>query len=256
MASKLVVDRQRVVGDVIASAETHSNEVAQNVGNLLQPFLKKDNKAVDIAGLMALLTRALAEANNQMVAADEAHFNELGDDAEPRTARDEAAVRLYDRLVEAREIITGLFGEASARQVGFDRSTPQEPLALARYAQRIADGLAQRDLGKPRVAGARFDVAESVAAIVEMQKELEQHLKSVDTEVREAEATLERKQQTMNVFDERFTAVTTVLEGLYRLAGKFEAADRIRPSVRRAGQTASAGEPIPPMSLPHPSSTP
>lgn len=245
MASKAVVDRQRAAGDIRASAETHAQQVAQGVERALMPFARPGKSNLGVVELVSLLSRSLGAASDALVAADQTHLAELGDDGPVRAARDQVASRLRERLVVTREILLGLYGGEAVRALGFDSGTPEEPLALARFAQGVLEKLGKSALPKSRVAGARFDAAEAATELRALHAELERALQGVDLEAREAEATLVRKQAALDDYDARFTAVATVLEGLYRLAGLTELAGRLRPSVRRAGQTAIEEEPTP-----------
>jgi hypothetical protein len=176
-----------------------------------------------------------------MVDADAAHEAELGDDEAIRRARDEAASALSDKLVELREVLTGVYGTASASAV-FAGPTPEDPVVLSRFAGELGTQLARIKLPAPRVKGAKLDIAETATALQEQSATLDTHLNDVARELREAQATLEAKNQAMAAYDELFLGVATTLSGLLRLAGKADLAARVRPSTRRPGQTASEAE--------------
>ena len=71
-------------------------------------------------------------------------------------------------------------------------------------------------------------------------------IKDVAKEVREAQATLDEKNQALAAYDELFGGGATAMTGLLRMAGKADLAAKVKPSTRRPGQTVSdAGDPAP-----------
>lgn len=251
MPSKLVTDRQKSANAVIAAGETHAERVAAELDALLSPYLQRGEKMPDLALFTRLVTRALADARDRMVAADEAHLDELADDGPPREARDEVATALYSELTELREWLTGLYGAAALKRLGFSDATPRDPVQMERFAGEVARALGSKDLPKPRRKGVRWDPGETVARIEELREALRGHLKDVAREAREAEATLVAKTAAISAYDERFSRAATALGGVFRLAGHVELANRVRPSSRRPGQTevdappADPGSPAP-----------
>ncbi|MEO5731559.1 MAG: hypothetical protein ABI134_17965 [Byssovorax sp.] len=76
----------------------------------------------------------------------------------------------------------------------------------------------------------------------ERRATLDTQLKDVARELREAQATLDAKNQARAAYDELFGGAATTLTGLLRLAGKADLAAKVRPSARRPGQTAVDAE--------------
>ncbi|WP_441289159.1 hypothetical protein ACSRUE_46555 [Sorangium sp. KYC3313] len=246
MPSKLVTDRQKSANSVVASGETHAGRIAAELEALLSPHLRKGEKMPDVSLFTHIVARALAEARDRMVAADEAHQAELADDAAPREARDEAAAALYTELTELREWLTGLYGAAALARLGFTDATPRDPAQLERFAGEVARALGARDLPKPRRKGIRWDTEETVLRIEGLRGALRGHLKDVAREAREAEATLLAKTAAIAAYDDRFSRAATFLVGLFRLAGHPELAARVRPSSRRPGQIEADAPPAEP----------
>lgn len=241
MPSKQITDREKSASAVAAVAETQANAVQAALGKLFKPHLHKGESMPDFSLLVLLVSRALDASKTRMVDADAAHDAELGDDDGYRKARDDAAAALSDKLIELRETLTGVYGAATANAV-LAGPTPQDPVVLSRFARDVAGALGRVKLPKPRVKGAKIDVAETADEIEERRATLDAALKDVAREVREAQATLDAKNQALAAHDEAFAGAATALTGLLRLAGKPELAAKVRPSTRRPGQTAADTE--------------
>lgn len=244
MASKQVTDRQKSADSVIAAGEANAELVQEAVARLVKPVLKKGEAAPDYAAVMRTACAALGAARDGMVSADRAHEAELGDDAGVRQARDTALAALKDELVGLREIVVGVYGPAAASHV-FPGATPEDAVVLTRFAEHVADNLKKAKLPAPRIKGAKLDVEETIASLAKKREKLDGHLKDVQREIREAQATLEAKNGAVAAYDQVFGGVATVISGLLRLAGKPELAAKVRPSSRRPGQTAAEADDAP-----------
>jgi hypothetical protein len=241
MTSKQITNREKSARAVIAVGETQAEAAGAALGKLLEPHLAEGESLPNFALVLTLISRALDASKTRMVDADAAHEAELGDDEPVRRARDESAQALSDRIVELREVLTGVYGAATAGAV-FSGPTPVDPVVLSRFAGEGATQLARIKLPAPRIKGATLDIAETVSALQEHRAALDAQLKGVARELREAQATLDAKNQAMAAHDELFSSAATILTGLLRLSGKAELATKVRPSARRPGQTATDAE--------------
>ncbi|APR74806.1 Hypothetical protein A7982_00152 [Minicystis rosea] len=246
MSSKQVTDREKSARAVVAAGETQADAIGAALAQVFKPHLRKGEPSPDVSRVAVLLSRALDAAKATMVEADVAHDAEIGDDDGYRKARDEAAADLADRLIELREILTGVYGTATANSV-FTSRTPEDPVVLSRFARDIEGALGRVTLPKARIKGAKLDIAETIADLAQRREKLDATLADVARELREAQATLDAKNRAIAAYDEVFGGVATLLTGALRLAGKPDLAAKVRPSSRRPGQTASdAGdEPTP-----------
>ncbi len=231
MASKLVTDRQKGADAVAAIAEAQLQTLADSLTRVL-PGGNPDA----MQSVVTQLTSTLVGRRDEMVRADETHERELADDAPARAERDEAAAAVTAKLVELREVLTGLYGQTLARTV-LPEAAPQDPVVLERFAGQVSTTLANVALPEPRVAGAQLDVSVLADDISGAQTELRNRLDVVAREVREAQDTLAKKNRAIEQYDRAFQGVATVLTGLFVLAGQDELANKVRPSARRPGRT-------------------
>jgi len=250
MASKMVVQQQKSATLVSAAAEAHAEAAALAAEALLAPHLKEGEKMPDVALLLVLGGRLLGATTQQLVAADDAHERELADDAAPRERRDEAAQHIYDRLVDLRAALTGLYGPKTAEAAGLVSATPRDPVLLARFARGVVEALPGLKFPGARIKGARLDLSEVTAELSTQLDALEASLKDVAREAREAEQTLGAKTAAAGAQARHQSGVASLLSGVFRLAGLDDLAERVRPTARRAAQDDS--EPTTPETPPKP----
>ncbi|WP_437928234.1 hypothetical protein WMF37_03010 [Sorangium sp. So ce291] len=236
MPSQRVTDRQKSASSVVAAGETHADRIATEIEALLSPYLRKGEQMPNIALLTQLVARALADARDRMVTADEILVGELAEDGAPREGRDEVAHELHDELNDLRDWLTGLYGHAALKHLGFTEATPRDPVQLERFAGEVTRALS-KELPRPRRKGVRWDADDAVLRIERLRDALLSHLKDVAREAREAKATRMAKSTAIALYDERFGRVATFLGGVFRLAGHTDLANQVRPSSRRSGQT-------------------
>ena len=247
MASKGVTDRQKSADSVIAASETHAARIGEALKRLLASRTDARDGAPDFADVTLGLGRVLTAQRDRLIAADEANEAELADDAAERARRDEGAAALRAAAVTLREILIGVYGTEFASSI-LTGSTPEDPVVLSRFAGEVIRKLRDATPPPARVAGASLDLARAATELGDLTGALDEQLKHVQLEARQAQATVVAKASAMAAYDATFTGVAGTLSGLLRLAGERELAARVRPSGRRPGQTAeAAGDPPDPV---------
>jgi hypothetical protein len=236
MRSKMVSDRLKANDSVLEALRQLAGKVGAQMEALLAPYLKKGEKMPDLELFARMLERMLEDAGSKMDKADAAHNQELADDAEPRERRDAATSEVYSALVEVKGAIGTIHGAGWVAKLGIPAEVPRDPAVLARLAGDLSSALATAKFPKPRLRGVKsFDVAPWIAALDEPRKALEQALKDVTREAREAQATLVQKTRAVETYDAAFSTAVACAAGLLRLAGEPEHAAKLRPSDRRPG---------------------
>lgn len=243
MASKAVTDRQKNARTILAAAATYGSDLTDGLTKLLAPQLERGEKLPDLALFVKLLERTLGSVTTELVAADAAHEAELRDDLAPRQARDEAADQLRSELIELRETVQGLYGRPGLQALALLGETPRDSVELGRFAEDVLKALPKAALPPSRVKGAKLDLKEVSGALLPHVEALQSHLNTVAQEEKEAQVTLTRRNAAQQSFDQRFSAVATLLSALLAAAGQTELASRVRPSPRRGG--VSEPEPTP-----------
>lgn len=254
MAARMVVQRERSATSVRSALDAFSERVGAKLTALTASQVGEGEKAPDWAYSMRLLGRALAQGAEAMRKADDAHEQELADDAAPRDARDVAVTKLYDAVVALREVATGLYTSKVLPSLGLVGSTPRDPVLLVRYAENVVDKLGKVALPASRVANAAIDTAGVGCSLQGLVDELSAAVADVGREEREAQLTLSTKRAAIAAHDTLFGGVATVTEGLLRLVSENDLAEKVRPSARRPGVTVEnedGDEPVTPVNPPN-----
>lgn len=237
--SKMVVDRKKSADAVAAAASTHKARVLEAVKETL------GHEASQAAGkLLDASAKVLEEKTKALLAADEKHNAELSDDPDLRAARDEHARVLRDKLVEDREVLTGIAGPSYVRQLGFEGTTSDQPDAVLALARAVEKRLGEVEVPRSRLPGYELDPAKWAKGYKEPIAKLAEALEKVRVEQREAEATLVDKQRAMAEFDLTFSRTASLVSLLLEMGGEKELARRVRPSSRKAGVTAEVAEDV------------
>jgi hypothetical protein len=239
MASKLVTDREKATRVIVAAADTHAVEIAAGVEEVLRPYLREGETMPDVALLATLVGRWQTGTNQELLVADEAHEIELGDDLEPRQARDMAGEAVRQVLIDVRSTVETSYGEVGLRRLRLDGAIPTDPSVVATTARRVAAILEDPaiEMPPPRRRSLGVDRAAVAADIREALPVLDQALAAVARETREAERTLAGKRKALERSDRATVRGGGWLAATCALAGRDDLAAKVRPTVVRRSPT-------------------
>ena len=131
-------------------------------------------------------------------------------------------------------------GRKISAQAGLQGPTAQKSSRLLRQVNVVVYKLSKPGLELPedRLGAFGFDVDGTVAKLEAKAERLAELLQRLRRLKRELQRSQLAKDETVERHRNTFFPVTRTLEGYYRLAGKEELADRIRPSVVQRGRRA------------------
>jgi hypothetical protein len=202
-----------------------------------------------IVALIRSLVKMVEEKAEAMVAADEAHAQELLDDTAPRDARDAAADAVGELLQFARSNVSSQHGPRALTVAGLGDPISQDPAALVVQARQFVKAASAKDLElpAPKLAGfSNLDLPALAKRVEAKVPALEAAISKVAVEDAEAQSTLRAKNAALDAFEAAFSPVNGVLYNLAVLAGLREIADKL-PSLPRskakAADEESDGEP-------------
>lgn len=244
--SKLAASRLAVSATVTSSAVVHGPQVVAPLHAVLFPTgpAKPELTEKFLAALGDVLERAAKEVQD----ADLAHAAELLDDVEPRQLRDDAHAKLVATLLSLRETLAALYGPSTMAAYGLGEPLPELSTQLLQRGRAVESLLRKTAISaRPLRAGVTLKasaLSDELAPIVEA---LGKALDAVARESREAQLTLERKNQATEAWGQVYQGVTSAFYGLYLLAGRKDLADRIEPTARRRAGLAEEDDVLKPL---------
>lgn len=238
MPSRTVTRRQSTASAVEAAAATHAEEAAVRLAPRFAAVAAESDPPIDLLAFQNRLGGILQAERVAMEAADSAHIEELRDDIGPRERRDAAIASLHDRVSRVRGTVETVFAAgASNRLFAIRGLTSRNPEVLRRQAERMLERLrdTSKPLPEPEVTWLAVDPAAWAAEIEPAHAELLAALRDVYADRRRAETSFRLKQEALDAHNRTYAAVTSILSGLYRLAGLDAYDERLRPTVPQQG---------------------
>lgn len=245
MPSRLATDAQKLTEDLCTALTTHGPALVAGVRTATTSDAQKHG--VDVGPLLAHVTAASRAALDSLVAADEAHELELGDDAGPREARDKAAAALSRVLVDQKRAALALFGGTVTAKLGYPAETPVDPAVLARTGAAVVTGLSAQRTLKPAVAGVA--TVQTSAWVEQLQGPLDALTAAradVLREEKEARATRTARDAAFEALNAANVTAAALTQALARLGGTLPLVAGLRGTLDRSGGGTDDGEPVDP----------
>ncbi len=122
--------------------------------------------------------------------------------------------------------------------VGVAGPTLRDPSGLVKQVRETVNFLGSPKVTLPVVEGFTIDYSQVAGRLATKADGLEEVLDQVAEARKQAEVTRLKKNDAIKAYDRAFLYVGRTIEGLFNIAGLHDAADRVRPSVRRPGRRA------------------
>lgn len=231
---KEIENRITVSKKVVAAARTHGPGLAPALAAQAVQAQGPDDapSAPAFAAMFESLAATLLFFTKEMEKAALAHSAEQADDVAPRGARATAGEALLSLVVQLRATVETTLGSAGLRTYGLERETPRVPKALSSHVANVMKLLAQAPVTLTTDLGTTFSSAAALDALTTRKAQLDDALNDVDREARELEDTLGKRNQAIDRWADAYQGVANTLTGLFRLAGRNDLAERVRPTSR------------------------
>jgi hypothetical protein len=162
-----------------------------------------------------------------------------------REARDTAANALVQAAVRVRSMVSDARGAAALRTYGLEGETPRSPRELASHVKTVSRLMKETPFSVT-VDGVSFDSAAMAATLDQKVETLEKALADVQREEQELADKLGRRDKQVSSWIDDHQGVADTLVGLFRLAGRKDLAERVRPTGRTlAGEEVAPEETSP-----------
>lgn len=225
---KMIQNRIDWARVVLASIERHHEPICTVLAGRLG--LEEDEWRELFDGMVD----ELGDAADALYDAEVALSVERGDDAGHRERRDTLTGELRGRAERARDFVAGAVGQSGLERYGLVEAAPHEPKALVGWTGRVVSALRDEPDTLVDPLGIELDTAEVADQLDDARQALVDQLAVLAEEAQDATDLLGRRDQALDIFEQVFRAVAGMAEHAYRLAGREDLAERVRPTIRRA----------------------
>lgn len=242
--SKQVQDDVKVADAVIEAGRSYASEIAKRRHAQFIALAVGESPSIEaIAKHVKADASALEARRESLYKSDRELTEELGDDAEVFSRRDESARAVREILVEFRDVVQTACGSDVVRGLGFVGETPHDPVAL----ETLGDGVYKKvEKEPPRSAkrGVKLDAKALVEGLPEAVAALRKSNADVRREKREEQLARARRDEAWAAFSRELSAVAASLDAQLRAVMLDDVADRLIPASKR-GAPSKPEEPTP-----------
>ncbi|HRI72099.1 MAG TPA: hypothetical protein PK156_48030 [Polyangium sp.] len=239
--SKQVENRIQSSEHVITAATTHRNQIAENLAA----------RAAKVQGANTPITREIVGAFFDFLVDDLKHSVSTMDDAEMhvvaersddiglREARDSAVSSLIAATVRIRSMVLDALGNTGIETYGLSGETPRVPRDNMNHAMTVAMLLQERPFNVT-VEGVTFDSAAMASTLITKANAVDNAMATIQREEQELVDELGKRHGAIVEWSDVHQGVADTLTGLFRLAGRKDLSERVRPTSRTlAGEDVS-----------------
>ena len=240
-----VTDQQKQCEFTKSFFDTYREPLKKNLDEMFRPDVPEGQEMPDVLATVDFVLRCQDRSLQTMLAAEQAHLDEVANDAAVREARQEAASELRTAMFDMREFSRRVYGRAETQKLGFEDRLAQDPVALARQGKRILGNLRDPELELPASRYEELPVtAEFMASMLEPGfKKLVELNGAITRERTGLRGSVVVKNQAVAEHKVSYRLTVHLLQGLYRLAGLPDLAERLELHLRRrSGRPTTAGE--------------
>ncbi|HRI70368.1 MAG TPA: hypothetical protein PK156_39320 [Polyangium sp.] len=243
--SKQVENRIQSSEHVITAAKTHRDQIAESLASRAAKA-QGANTVVTIEIASAIIDFLIDDLKHSVSHMDEAEMRvviERSDDVGLREARDSAVSSLLAATVRVRSMVLDALGNTGIETYGLSGETPRLPRDNMNHALTVAK-LLQDQPFHVTVEGVTFDSVAMAATLNTKAKAVETAIANIQREEQELVDELGKRHQAIVEWSDVHQGVADTLTGLFRLAGRKDLSERVRPTTRTlSGEEVSPAEP-------------
>lgn len=230
----------------MTAAQTHRAQIADALAARAiaaqgaNTLVTKDVAVAFVNFLIDDLKHSTSGLNNaEMVVVDE-----KADDVGLRDIRDNAMTQLQSGAVRVRSMVFDALGQSGLETYGLAGETPRTTRELVAHAHTVHQLMQSRPF-QVSVDGVTFDSAAMATTLKAKADAVETAFANMQREEQELANALGKRQMAIGDWTDVHQGVADALTGLFRLAGRSDLAERVRPTNRTL-----SGEDAPDPTLP------
>lgn len=240
--SRQVENRIATSEHVMIAAKTHRDQIA-DVLAMHAVKVQGSNTVVTKAVWISVVDFLIDDLKHSVTTLDTAEMrvvNERADDVGLRDERDTAVSNLYAAAVRVRSMILDALGPNGIATYGLSGETPRVTRDVMSHAFTVAN-LMKKHPFNVTVDGVTFDSAALANTLTTKANAVETALNNMQREEQELANELGNRHTAIDQWMDVHQGIADAFTGLFRLAGRKDLAERVRPTSRTL-----AGEETPP----------
>lgn len=234
--SALRVDLAR---NLEAGFDDYLEDVAEGYNQFVAPLLEEGETTPDIRFQLEVLKRGVVRGRKRLRSIGSGVIDRTYDGDKVRAEVQQSMDGVTEKLRQVRHFCRGMFGPAGVERVGLKKEPPRGAARLYEHGQAVKAGLENPDLGLE--PGIEIETGEGIPSPQEqLAARLEPELSELGELVgdrhrknRSDAALRSQQRRAIRDFDTDVRAIVRMAQGMFRLAGRDDLADRFRPLLRR-----------------------
>ncbi len=237
--SEMIALRVDLAHNLEAGFTHYLEEIAGGYGDFVTSLLQDGETAPEIGFHVELLKRGVERGRERLQSFNEGIVEQTHEDAKVRAEIDRHHKAVDGKLRQVRHLCRGFYGSEGVSRIGLQEDPPEGSSRLHEQGVTVKASLLKPDLGlEPMI---EIEVGDGVARPEEqMAAQLEPELSELGAlladrhqENRKSADLRSRRRRAIEEFDREVRAIVRMAQGIFRLAGREELADRFRPILRR-----------------------
>ena len=237
--SEMTARRVDLARDLEAGFDNYRQEVAAGYDDFATPLLEEGETAPDVGLQLELMKRRLLRGRKRLEELDALLVEQSHEDAKIRAEIEARMAAVEAKLRRVRHVCRGIFGGEGVDRIGLKPEPSRSASRLYQQALTVKQSLEKPDLGlEPQL---EIDTGDDGATPnAQLAAQLEPELSELGElvseryeETRKAGELRVERRQAIEEFDRVARAIVRTSQGLFRLVGRDDLADRFRPILHR-----------------------
>ncbi len=236
--SRMMTARMKSCDVVLSAIETDGPQMIGLLGEKYSSHLE-EGQVMPFETQLQLFEKELIRLRDELREAERRNRDQKARETKARGRRDADVKRVNAKVGRVRKVLTGVYDDQQAAEIGLARRNARDPEVLLEQAATLAVhlGRSELELAEAQLGGIDVDAPQLAQDVKPSADRLRRSLSGLRREVKRTEATQIAKDEAMAEFNHGFLWIARSIESQLRLAGLEEQAARVRPSSRRPGVT-------------------
>lgn len=229
--AKNIENRLRSTEHVAQAATVHRAQVTSSLAALAVEVQGSTTNATRevFEVVVDFITAALKHAGTKLDAAELSVVAEKADDVGLREMRDAHEITTRNSCVRIKSMVADALGDNALAVYGLEGPTPRGAREVLTHARTVVE-LLQKTPFQKTVDGVTYDSASIAMGLATKAEALAHALGDVDREEQELRDKLGIRDMTLGTWTEAYQGGADTLVGLFRLAGRKDLSEAVRPT--------------------------